>query len=91
MFVVHFTLIYYPVLHLLFHLLITLGSVANSNPGFEADKISLSELSSAPVLAELNTALAVETQAGINDERGLVATDSPNTGDISEAPPRLDH
>lgn len=75
----------YPLLPLVFHLSITLGSIANSNLDFQADEL-LSEPLSGPVLAEPNTALAVETQAGTNDEWGLVATDPPNTGDISEAP-----
>lgn len=84
MFVVHFTMIY-PLLYLVLHLSITLGSIANSNLDFQADE-PLSEPLSGPVLAEPNTALAVETQAETQDEWGLVATDPPNTGDISEAP-----
>lgn len=78
----------YLVLHLVFCLSISLGSVASSDLDFQADGL-LSELLTGPVLAEPNTALAalaVETQAGTNDEWGLVATDPPKIGDESEAP-----
>lgn len=58
----------YPLLCLVFHLSITLGSIANSNLDFQADE-PLSEPLSGPVLAEPNTALAVETQAESQNSR----------------------
>lgn len=82
MFVIHFTMIY-PVLHLVFHFSITL---ANSNLDFQADGLLLSEPLSSPGIAEPNTALTVEKQAGTNDKWELVVTDPSNTGDIAEAP-----
>lgn len=84
MFVFHVTMIY-SVLHLVFHLSITLGSAANSNLDFQAGELLLSEPLSSPGVAEPNTALAVKKQAGANDKWGLVATDLSNTGDIAEA------